>query len=249
MAKVGAQRAGELTGRSKSTIQRAMNAGKLSYEVDENGRRVIDVSELERVFGLSGNGAPSGKAGRDNQQDAADVVKAELERAQSMLEMERLRMRVRMLEDQLFVTNQHVEDVKGQRDEWQKQAQQVLLTSQYSQKQAEDLKIQLAERDRRDEALRQKRLAERMEQMQARNTNQNANGPRTATVQGQPVPPQGQRPQQQGQGQRPAGQQQRPAGQQQRPQHPAAQSAKTASKTAKGVPDTRTFLEKLFGTK
>lgn len=52
MAKVGAQRAAELTGRSKSTIQRAMNAGKLSFEIDGNGRRLIDASELDRVFGM-----------------------------------------------------------------------------------------------------------------------------------------------------------------------------------------------------
>ena len=51
MAKVGIQRATELTGRSKSTIQRAMKTGKISYEVD-NGRKLIDVSEIERVFGI-----------------------------------------------------------------------------------------------------------------------------------------------------------------------------------------------------
>jgi len=55
MAKVGAQRAAELTGKSKSTIQRAMNNGKLSYEMDNNKRRIIDVSELERVYGLAGH--------------------------------------------------------------------------------------------------------------------------------------------------------------------------------------------------
>ena len=59
MAKVGAQRAAELTGKSKSTVQRAMNSGKLSFELDANGRRVIDVSELERVFGLKGDAAKS----------------------------------------------------------------------------------------------------------------------------------------------------------------------------------------------
>ena len=52
MAKVGAQRAAALTGKSKSTIQRAMKSGKISYELDHNGRRVIDVAELERAFGL-----------------------------------------------------------------------------------------------------------------------------------------------------------------------------------------------------
>ena len=52
MAKVGAQRAAELTGKSKSTIQRAMKSGKISFELDHNNRRVIDVAELERAFGL-----------------------------------------------------------------------------------------------------------------------------------------------------------------------------------------------------
>lgn len=147
MAKVGAQRAAELTGRSKSTIQRAMNAGKLSYEVDNNGRRVIDVAELDRAFGLMPqDAAPRG---------GSVAIEAELEKATAMLEAERLKMRIRMLEDQLDTANDQIDDLKGQRDQWQKQAQQVLITSQYSQKQAEELKEELKERDRRAEVRRQ----------------------------------------------------------------------------------------------
>lgn len=147
MAKVGAQRAAELTGRSKSTIQRAMNAGKLSYEVDNNGRRVIDVAELDRAFGLMPQDAgPRG---------GSVAIEAELEKATAMLEAERLKMRIRMLEDQLDSANNQIDDLKGQRDQWQKQAQQVLITSQYSQKQAEELKEELKERDRRAEVRRQ----------------------------------------------------------------------------------------------
>lgn len=147
MAKVGAQRAAELTGRSKSTIQRAMNAGKLSYEVDNNGRRVIDVAELDRAFGLMPQ--DSGPRG------GSVAIEAELEKATAMLEAERLKMRIRMLEDQLDAANDQIDDLKGQRDQWQKQAQQVLITSQYSQKQAEELKEELKERDRRAELRRQ----------------------------------------------------------------------------------------------
>lgn len=149
MAKVGAQRAAELTGRSKSTIQRAMKSGKLSYEVDANDRRVIDVSELERVFGL----VPQESETRNKQN-----VEAELEKATQMLEMERLKMRIRALEDQLDVANSQIEDLKEQRDQWQKQAQQVLLTSQYSQKQAEELKEELKERERRARIRRQQQM-------------------------------------------------------------------------------------------
>lgn len=152
MAKVGPQRAAELTGRSKSTVQRAMKAGKLSYEIDNAGRRVIDVSELERVFGL----APQG-----NETIVTANVENELEKAATIIETERMKMRIRMLEDQLEVAQDQIEDLKTQRDQWQKQAQQVLLTSQYSQKQAEELKEELKERDRRAQMRRQMEMQRR----------------------------------------------------------------------------------------
>jgi chromosome segregation ATPase len=169
MSKVGPQRAAEMTGRSKSTIQRAMNTGKLSYEIDQLGRRVIDVSELERVFGLAPEGAEP--------MDVSQAVKAELQRAAEMLEAERLKMRIRILEDQLHTAEEQLDDMKSQRDQWQKQAQQVLLTSQYSQKQAEELKAEIKERDAR-EAARRQALEERMKKLkeQSQNQNQPANG-------------------------------------------------------------------------
>lgn len=156
MAKVGPQRAAELTGRSKSTVQRAMKAGKLSYEIDNAGRRVIDVSELERVFGFAPQGAVEAPAAV-----AVATVEAELEKAAVMIETERMKMRIRMLEDQLDVAKEQIEDLKSQRDQWQKQAQQVLLTSQYSQKQAEELKEELKERDRRAQMRRQMEMQRR----------------------------------------------------------------------------------------
>lgn len=154
MAKVGAQRAAELTGKSKSTIQRAMKGGKLSYEVDANGRRLIDVSELDRAFGLI-------KQESEPESAAPQNAQAEIEKAAQMLEMERMKMRIRMLEDQLDAANEQITDLKAQREQWQKQAQQVLLTSQYSQKQAEELKEELKERERRARARRQQEMERR----------------------------------------------------------------------------------------
>ena len=159
MAKVGAQRAAELTGKSKSTVQRAMNAGKLSFELDTNGRRVIDVSELERAFGLVPTGGSSPSAAQ------------ELEKASALLEMERLKMRVTMLEQQLETAQAQIDDLKAQRDQWQKQASQVLLTSQYSQKQAEELREQIKERQRKVEERRQQKLAMQMKRIRAGNQN------------------------------------------------------------------------------
>lgn len=162
MAKVGAQRAAELTGKSKSTIQRAMKSGKISFEKDHNGRRVIDVSELERAFGL----IPS---------ETANNAEQELEKASRLIDMERLKMRVKMLEDQLDMANSQIEDLKEQRDQWQKQASQMLITSEYSQKQAEELKEKLRLRDERVKQARQRReqqkLQQRMQKLQPDNQN------------------------------------------------------------------------------
>ncbi len=169
MAKVGAQRAAELTGRSKSTIQRAMNNGKLSFEVDGNGRRLIDVSELDRAFGLE----PQGQTTTTNPTSSAGV-EAEIKRAADMIEMERLRMKIKAQEDQMDLLREQMEDLKNQRDQWQKQAQQVLITSHYSQQQAEELKEEIRQRDERARALRQKALEDRMKKMKGQNENQQA---------------------------------------------------------------------------
>lgn len=159
MAKVGAQRAAELTGKSKSTIQRAMKSGKLSYELNDHDQRVIDVSELERVFGLvpqsnqaeEGGSAPSGK------NTSAEV---EILKARQTMEVERLNLQIRLLNEQLDTAKEQIADLKTQRDQWQKQAQQVLLTSQQSQKQAEERIMELRER----EATRQRMIQQRQQQ-------------------------------------------------------------------------------------
>ena len=174
MAKVGAQRAAELTGKSKSTIQRAMNSGKLSYEMDNNKRRIIDVSELERVYGLAGSNSSSSSAGGGVANSQA-IVDAELKKAADMLEMERMKMRIKALEEQLDLTTTSMEDLREQRDKWQSQAQQVLITSQYSQKQAEDYKTELKTRE---EVARKRR--EQREKMMAERAAANKNQPRKA---------------------------------------------------------------------
>lgn len=165
MAKVGAQRASELTGKSKSTVQRAMNTGKLSFEIDNNNRRVIDVSELDRVFGLknASSSAPSSS------------VEQELEKASQMIESERMKMRIKMLEEQLYMANSQIDDLREQRDKWQRQADQVLITSQASQKQAEELRTELKERERKAQVAREERRQKILEERMGRLKGQNEN--------------------------------------------------------------------------
>lgn len=166
MAKVGAQRAAELTGRSKSTIQRAMSAGKLSFEIDSSGRRLIDISELERAFGFKPVGGSVSASAPGSEEE-------EMKKAEDIVEFERLKMQVRMLEEQLDSAKEQIADLKEQRDLWQKQAQQVLLTSQYSQKQAEELKEELEERKRREAERRQQVMEARMKKVSGTPHNQN----------------------------------------------------------------------------
>ena len=96
---------------------------------------------------------------------------SELQRASDMLEIERLKMRVRALEDQLDMTREQLDDMRGQRDLWQKQSQQILITSQYSQRQAEELKEELRQREERARMQKQKMLEDRMKRMQGQNEN------------------------------------------------------------------------------
>lgn len=168
MAKVGAQRAADLTGRSKSTIQRAMNNGKLSFELDSNGRRMIDVSELDRAFGLM---QPPSAA--QMPMPSGPSIEAELEKASTMIEMERMKMRVRMLEEQLETALNLINDLKDQRDQWQKQASQMLLTSQYSQKQAEELRAEIKMREQRARERReqQSKMSRQVKRMMPENEN------------------------------------------------------------------------------
>ena len=152
MAKVGAQRAAVLTGKSKSTIQRAMNSGKISYELDQNGRRVVDVSELERAFGIKRQVEASVTV---KEKKPAPAQQEQSVGVEALVERERMAMRIKMLEQQLETANEHIDDLRVQRDKWQKQAFQMLITTQYSQKQAEDLR---AEIKMREERARKKRL-------------------------------------------------------------------------------------------
>lgn len=142
-----------------------MNCGKLSFEVDPNGRRLIDISELERAFGLRPVGAST-----ESEQISEEE---EMRKAEEIIETERLKMRVRALEEQLDSTKDQLSDLKEQRDLWQKQAQQVLLTSQYSQKQAEELKEELEERKRREAERRQQIMDAKMKKLSGAPHNQN----------------------------------------------------------------------------
>ncbi len=180
MAKVGAQRAAVLTGKSKSTIQRAMNSGKISYELDSNKRRIIDVSELERVFGIVQTAPQPAPVAAKKE----PVVQSKAPDVETILEKERMAMQIKMLEQQLSTAQDQIDDLREQRNKWEKQASQMLITSQYSQRQAEELRTQIKEREER---ARQRR----MQNARVQNAQASSTGAARPGVAQRPVPQKG----------------------------------------------------------
>ena len=111
---IGMGEAAKLANVSKSTLTRAVKAGRLSAERDDAGSYRIEVSELERVYPIRAHqsAAPS-MAHHASSPDAGHDApfKAVLE-----AEIEGLKAQLALMRDAL-------DDAKEQRDGWQRQAE------------------------------------------------------------------------------------------------------------------------------
>jgi flagellar biosynthesis GTPase FlhF len=124
MAEVGLTEAAALTGKDPSTIARRSNhpdmSKRLSFRINEQGERVYDVSELERVFGkLKTPDAMSGGIARN---DAISLQSNIMQAASNALherENVLLQQQIALLQAQLDSTNQD-------RDHWRHQATYLL---------------------------------------------------------------------------------------------------------------------------
>ena len=101
--KLSISAAHRLTGKSKTTLRKHMANGRLSYELDGKGNKRIDVSELERVYGLAADTKRGTKSGRTNSEtadgksEAATEVRFLRERVERE-ELERKREREQLLD-------------------------------------------------------------------------------------------------------------------------------------------------------
>lgn len=111
MPKLSLSQAAKLTGKSKSTINRAIKTGKLSATRHEDGSYSIDPAELSRTFDVEPlNGAKRHDADPDGT---------------------RLLERIAALEAMLNREREISDDLKEDRDRWRQQATS-LLTDQRS---------------------------------------------------------------------------------------------------------------------
>jgi hypothetical protein len=98
MSKIGLMKAAELTGKSASTIHRAMKAGRVSFELNEHGERVVDASELFRVFPPK---ASDNRAEELRDDTPRNIARHDTQAAKMEVELRAEREKIAMLEQLL----------------------------------------------------------------------------------------------------------------------------------------------------
>ena len=102
--------AAKVVGKTKSTITKAIASGKLSAIKNDNGAWEIDASELYRVY------------------PPTPLETVEIEQNDTLKEMGGNSKEIEALERLLKAAEEQIYDLKADRDEWRKQANQLLLT-------------------------------------------------------------------------------------------------------------------------
>lgn len=110
--KYTAGQAAKATGVATATITRALKAGKISGQKDENGAWVIDPSELHRVFPPVSLKVPENTFMKQNA--------TPLERDEKSLEDNALQREIQLLREALT-------DAKEDRDKWREMAERLSI--------------------------------------------------------------------------------------------------------------------------
>ena len=123
MATLSLREAAERTGTSKSTIFRAIKAGRLSGAKDDDGNFAIDPAELFRVYPPKDEGdAPAQLEKRLEGQGAipSDTVELRIRNAEIAAEL-------RVLRQLLEAMQKREEELKAERDRWANQAERLAI--------------------------------------------------------------------------------------------------------------------------
>jgi len=104
--------AAKATGKSKTTIQRAVARGLISGEKGQNGEYQIDPAELHRVFPLENSETVSKNANWNETRPLGDPAE--------------LAARIRGLEEMLVREREALDEIRADRDAWKQQATALL---------------------------------------------------------------------------------------------------------------------------
>lgn len=103
-------RAAELSGKSKSTIHRAIKTGKLSAKRNDDGSWSIDPSELSRVF-PEHVPEPPNDTGRNPKRNAVELLEMRVESLEAELRREK-----EIADDRLSREQETVDDLRKRLD-------------------------------------------------------------------------------------------------------------------------------------
>jgi len=134
---IGASKAAKIANVARSTIYKDMDDGKLSFTVGSKGKKIINVSELERVYGNLN--LPDNKKTSDNVRERQNRT-AKKDSSDSVLSVE-----IKMLREQIQRVdkmNEHerdrlekqIEDLRADRDKWREQSSKLLITYENDKK-------------------------------------------------------------------------------------------------------------------
>ena len=119
MAGLSLREAAEQTGKSKSTILRAIQSGRLSAPRNDDGDYAIDPAELFRVYAPRDANAPDRDAGRDAT-TTAETMDLKIRNAQ-------LEAVVNALKAILENEKKRGEELRTERDRWASQAERLAV--------------------------------------------------------------------------------------------------------------------------
>lgn len=117
--------AARLAGRGKTTLTRAIQAGRLSATRHENGAYEIDLAELARVYELHHETPETVSRDRHAVHHATptETVTRDPETVARLAELE---TEVRMLKELLAEVRHHRDELRSERDDWRSRAERLL---------------------------------------------------------------------------------------------------------------------------
>lgn len=133
LAYVGINEAARLVGKAKQQIYRDIEAGKLSWNLDTPGKKLLQIADLDRVYNLKPKGVTGNNVGHKNQElphQNNDVTTSKTVVAE--IELAVLKERLAAKDDALRQAQDEIRDLRQNRDKLLEQNTRftLLLTAQ-----------------------------------------------------------------------------------------------------------------------
>ena len=122
MPQVSISEAARLTGKSRATIHRHIESGKISKGLDGLGNPVVDVSELERVYGVIQVGQVSHPVASDSSLQGEDVAETGVLQAEIRMLREQMASFEHLTGRERETLARQIDDLRQDRDHWREEA-------------------------------------------------------------------------------------------------------------------------------